>query len=377
MHDIAFPAMEQILMKIDRALVLSAVLLAFAGAAPSAIAQKKPVKKPVVKKPAKNETKGQGQLTGGFVKFGEIYSLKSGINFQIISARYTMEPIQCYNKTYARADEKLVVVQFAVKNASKNEVALGDQENIITLFDDTGAKYEVGAGCIGLMSNGSKELYRTLKSGQGIGQKELNDNLQVCYRVPLSAKILKFMINEPRLNKNEEVLRYMMAGTDKDADPANVIAPLQTEIADPADKTGAVALKVGNGKAGTFYSAGAFQYRLDKIETTDKALIEGKDPEEGKKFVVATVTVKSLYGGSNSLYEAQCASSEIADMDGDKSKLLYILKPSSGKEIETSQEILYGETYTFRLVFEIDAKAKPKTLKISNDTYPWSFDISN
>src|SRR5438309_12007125 len=78
--------------------------------------QKKPTKPP-----QKNETKGQGQLAGGNGQFGVIYTLQDKLNFEILSAKYTLEPFNSYDLTVVDVDQKLLVLDIAVKNATPND----------------------------------------------------------------------------------------------------------------------------------------------------------------------------------------------------------------------------------------------------------------
>ena len=337
-------------------------------------AQKK--KKPVVKQTQKNETKGQGQLSGGLVKFGEVYSLKGGLNFEILKARYSVEPFYSYENETAHADKKFVILDLAVKNATPSN---NDHFPPITLIDSNGEKYEMGSGMLTLSSKGIASFYLNLKPGQGYGQPDLHDPLQVGFLVPLDAKITKIMIGQPRLNKNEEVLRYLMAGSDKEADAANVIAPLPKTVADPSDESGAKAMPVGKVAIGDSFTTYFSSFKVTGITTTTEPLRSGVSPEEGKQFVIVSVSMKMI--GKKNMGMFYCLDKEattLKDEDGDKASLFGIIKASSGDELQTSDRRFDpGEEINFRLVFQISAKAKPASMNIvAGSGYPWQVSLS-
>ena len=49
-----------------------------------------------------NETKGQGQLVGANGQFGVVYTLDNNFNFEILSAKYTMDPLIAYESPAAK-----------------------------------------------------------------------------------------------------------------------------------------------------------------------------------------------------------------------------------------------------------------------------------
>ncbi len=286
-------------------------------------------KKKSAKKQAKNETKGQSQLSGGLVKFGEIYTLSDKMNYQILRAKYSVEPVLCYSRICATSKTKLVVVDIAVKNASPSEMSFGGDSNYLTLVDESGTQYPTGSGQVSLQSTKGESFYVNLKPGQGLGQAALNNPLQVVFEVPLATKITKMFITPGRASKNESVMRLLMAGSDPAADPHNVIAPLPPEVADPADKSGATAMTQGHGKLNTWCAAGIFAYKLQSVTTTSDAIADGQAPEPGHKFAIATVVIKRLGQQPESIWGAQGDDVIIVDTDGEKNSRIKMMKASS------------------------------------------------
>ena len=72
-----------------------------------------------------NATKGQGQVSGLYASFGTTYTLKSNFNFSIIKARYTLEPFTTSEPISAKTEEKLIVIDLAIKNVAKDDNAFG------------------------------------------------------------------------------------------------------------------------------------------------------------------------------------------------------------------------------------------------------------
>ncbi|MBS1728223.1 MAG: DUF4352 domain-containing protein [Armatimonadetes bacterium] len=325
----------------------------------------------------KNETKGQSQLAGGYARFGETYSLKSGWNFQFISAKYTVQPFLCYGDSLAMSGQKLLVIDFSLKNATHDDMWFGGIDQMISVFDDKGAKYSSCA--TQLESNGIKSMDRTLKPGQGIGQPELKDPLRVCFPVPLDAKITKIILNEPRLGKNEEVVRFLMAGTDKESDPKNIIAPLPKNVADPSDPTGAVALKAGLAKIGDVVPSGEFSFKVTGVTTTKEALDPDNPLEDGKQYVVVTVQAKNIWGDKASYFDAQDTDDNVlVDADGEKYHAAKVLKASSNEEADTGRQMDPDDTYTVRWVFVMSEKSKATVfrLRATSEAYTWAIDLS-
>ena len=298
------------------------------------------------------------------------------MNFQIIRAAYTVDPMICYAGICATRKTKLVVIDFAVKNASKNEMSIGGDANYMTLVDESGNQYATGSGCVELASKGGEEFYTNLKPGQGLGQEGLNNPLRVVYEVPFTAKITKIFVNYGRLGKQENVLRFLMAGTDPAADAKNVIAPLPAGVADPADKSGATAMAVGEGKLNSWYSSGLWAYKVTNVSETSEALGEGKAPGDGKKFVIATVTVKRLGHRPESVWYTKSDDCIVKDADGEKTILSMFLKASSPETVRDDFQLNRGEEMTIRFVFEVSKTATIKSLSLAGQGYPWTFDLS-
>jgi hypothetical protein len=366
--DVAFTSTGRIRLGTVGALALAILVVPAVWAAPT-------------KAPPGNEVKGQTQLHGRNGAFGMVYSLQNGFNFAINAARYTIEPFNGCGGATAGTDEKLVVLDFAVKN-----VSMGDNyfstDDVFTLVDETGQSY--GAKSVGRESRGSSDPDLTLRPGQGRGQTELHDPLRVAFAVPARARIVKIMVNLGRAGHvDEKVIRYYVAGaTRADAgevgDAKNVIAPLPSEVRDPTQPSGAVALEEGRGVSGIFFPSGAFALRLDSFLYTTEPLVDGSAAEEGKRYAVATVTARSLLDQRLSMFDVSGGDSplhEITVADGER------IRPTAYRQANRDEsaehEFKRGDEYTFRIIFTLPVDATAKKLVLgAGAARKWAYDIS-
>ena len=330
-------------------------------------------------KPVTNQSKGQKQIAGGDGTFGTVYSLKDGFNFEVLSARYTVEPLLAQETRMALADKKLVVLDVAVKNARPSD-SYYNPDAYVTLVDAQGELYPNSVADMVLASRSDKEAGWTLRPGQGLGQPERHDPLRLGLIIPAKARIVKIMVNQGRLNRNEKVLRYFIAGaTEAEAgqagDPRNVIAPLPDAVWDPADPSGATALGSGKGTAGVFLPTGAFALRLDGLGYTSEPTKDQGPPGDGKKYAVATITVKSLTPKPQTLYDFTdwpSGACTLTDSDGETNNCVGYIKAKSNERPE--HDFNQGVEYTFRLVFPLNKEATAKTLTLGAGAYrTWTF----
>lgn len=323
----------------------------------------------------KNQTKGQSQLTGGLVKFGEIYSLKGGWNVQLIKAAYSLDAFACYSDVIAKPNKKLVVIDFAIKNATPREKFFNSDQSLFILVDDQGNKY-TWAG-IQLANFGVKGFSPNVQPGQGYGQAALHNSLRCSFQVPLDAKITKIMTNAGRLNKQEETLRYLMAGTDAAADPANKIAPLPKGQADSGDATGVVAAPVGATTMGTPVPSGHFLMNVKSVSLTTDAIAPGMFPNDGNKFVIVVMSVKSVSLKDESAFEVLYYNPTLKDSNGNRINAMKIWAASTPTD-GAVEHFDKGEERTYRVIFQMAASASPTKFQLnSNTAYCWLWDVSS
>ncbi|CAN0312674.1 unnamed protein product, partial [Phaeothamnion confervicola] len=139
--------------------------------------------------------KAQQQQQGANGSFGAIYTMQNNFNLQLISARYSIEPHNDYNGTIANDGEKLLILTYAIKNASPAENYTGGYEFVAV--DEADNNVANGSGTTKLEKSGSAEFNANLKPSQGIGQDPTN-RLTVAFVLPAKAKIRKIMVKPGR-----------------------------------------------------------------------------------------------------------------------------------------------------------------------------------
>ena len=183
--------------------------------------------------------------------------------------------------------------------------------------------------------------------------------------------------------KMEEVLRYYVAGATKEeagevGDAKNVIAVLPDNVKDSADKSGAVALPEGKGTLGVYVPSGSFALRLDGLAYTNEPTVDGAAPEEGKKFVVVSVTAKNITHQTLSMFDVKGGDfphHEITDSDNEAVKPLAYRKMKRDEDPE--REMKPGDEYSFRIIFVLPKDATAKKLILgAGSSRKWTFDVS-
>lgn len=340
-------------------------------------------KKPAPQKHA-TDIKGQGQMVGGNGRFGVTYSLKNGFNVCLLGAHYSVDYFPAYDALFPDDNEKVLVIDFSVKNVHPEDTYVGFAGELFTVVDQRGNIYGDRGGSVALKSTGDEAFSPTLKPGQGMGQPSLHDPLRDAIRMPGDARIVKIIMNQSRLNSNEQIVRYFIAGsTPAEAggtpDPANVIGPLPTTVHDPSDKSGAVALPLGAGARigdGIEYPTGPFAIKLDSLADAPAGLKNnGNDPDEGKKFVILNVTLKNVDYKPQSLFDGSNTDIvRLVDTDGDQYEVVATLKPGSDASVDTQRMMEPGSTYQERFVFSLPTNAKAKqVIYAANRGRKWAF----
>ena len=357
----------------------SALSLALLSAATLCVAAPSKAKRHM---PVPNQSKGQKQISGGDATFGTVYSMKDGFNFEVLSARYTVEPLIAHETRAASADKKLVVLDVAIKNARPSD-SYFNPDAYVTLVDAQGGLYPNSVADMVLTSQSDKEAGQTLRPGQGLGQPERHDPLRLGLVIPAKARIVKIMVNQGRLNSSEKVVRYFVAGATeaeagKTGDPKNVIAPLPDTVRDPSDPSGATALGSGKGTAGVFLPTGSFALRLDGLGYTSDPTKDQGPPADGKKYAVATITVKNLTPKPQTIYDFTDWTSgacTLTDSDGETDACVGSMMAKSNETPE--HDFKQGEEYTFRVVFPLAKDATAKTLTLGAGGYrTWTFAVT-
>lgn len=312
-------------------------------------------------KPAQKPTigiKGASQVAGGQIRFGEIFALKSGFTFQILSARYSLDPLDDYNKEYPGPNDAFVLLTVAIKNNQRSSDNFFNTESHVFQAVDANNENHEGA-LYRLRSKPGEAFSPSLKPGQGIGQGG-TDPLTVAIKVPLKAQIGKLILKQGREGTSEEVLRFLLS------DPKNAVTPL------PAWATGSELVP-----SGTLCPTANYYFRLDSFATASK--LGQNDADEGKKWVLALVTVKNGLSSKQGLYDFtggdDIATMLLVDGDGEKYPASQLLKAK--RDEPADGELDGGEERAFRIAFQVPKDATFKTMLLGSPRgHRYRFDAS-
>jgi len=335
-------------------------LIGAVNAAP--VAKKPPVTKaPVEPKPGIKKTP---QMSGAVGRFGELYGLKSGWTFQILSARYSYDAFDDYNQLYPTADQKLLVLRVALKNGTPEDKFLNTGELQFQIQDSNNQTFE--GGSYRLSSGKNKKFGPNLKPGQGVGQDPKNW-LEVAIPIAEDSKVTKIVLKQGRKGTSEDVMRFFVAGT-QGGDAKNIIAP-----APHGDNTTPL-------KAEGFFPSRYFQFRINGV-TFVSGPIGGSEAPENRRFAVVNLTLKNVTSVAQGTYEFTGDSYDkqlFTDADGEyytSSSDIGLLKASADEQ--TSGEIAPNQEKTVRLVFAVPKTGELKTLSLgSTNAKRWVFDAS-
>lgn len=310
---------------------------------------------------APTDVQGTAQLAGGEGAFGKTYSLgktNNALNYTLTSAEYSIMPITMGTTVYApKAKEKLLVLHYTVQNPQKSDISVNYSSFKLTAVDAKDVNQEFNNY---VAREGTNEIFdAALKPAQKI-------SLYAAFSVPAAGQIPKLIVSR---NDGSPVLRFDLRGKVK-----ALVAP----FADPTDPSGASALAEVPAQPGTFYPMQNLGVKLETaIFSQDK--MDGKQPEDGKRYLIATFSIKNLTGASASAvsFSYSTFKIELRDAEGDKQLFNgYLIKASRDEHADGS--LKPGEEYRFRVYFGLPNDLAAKTLAISEgESRVYAFDVSN
>lgn len=309
---------------------------------------KKPTKaKAAVQKTAKPTgpiVLGTTQLPGDFGKLGTTYTIGKSypINFTLKSVDYSVVPLTIGQNTWVpKATEKRLVLHYTIHNPMPTEQRYYWADLQFTAVDakDTNHTYIQTVA-----REGDREpLSINLKPAQKL-------DVTASIIVPAEGVVPKLIVERER---GAPVIRYDLRGK---------VTPLESGFADPADTTGATALKEVAAQAGIFYPTGDFDMRLDEIAYVNGPLIK-REPGEGKRYLTAIFTIKNRTA-SQKRYVWSDFLPDLCDADGEKSTYTQALLKASRDET-TDGELAPGEEARIRFFFPLPANVAGKTLRLA------------
>ncbi len=311
--------------------------------------------------------KGASQLAGGAIRFGELFALKDGFTYQILSARYSLDPFEAYEPIKPDKNEKLLILTVAIKNNQRDRDNFFG-EHVVQAVDSANQIYESTA--YALKSKPGEGFSPTLKPGQGLGQGGA-DPVELAIKLPQSTSLVKLILKQGREGTSEEVLRFFLAGaTEVEAggkpDPKNLIAPLPAWAAPDALVPLAQLLP-----------SNSYFFQLTGFSTASK--LGETEAEEGKKWIFAHITVKNAWHKSQNIYDFSGGDAinelVLRDMDGEKHPASQLLKAKRDEAAEG--ELDAGEERAFRIAFQVPKDATFKTVLLgSPGGHRYLFDAS-
>jgi hypothetical protein len=298
---------------------------------------------------------GTPQLPGDNGEIGQVYKLRTGnpVYFRLNSAEYTVARIR-FSKSLVipEADEKLLVIHFSVQNPDKDQEMLFRFDSLkFTAVDAMNVNHDhkfIGD------EQTKESLQMHLKPAQRV-------EAYTCIVVPASAEIPKLMVMPP-LTNDGPVLRY---------DLRDKVAALPAPVADPADPSGATALKTVPAQLNTSYPMRFFDVAVEKTEAAATAP-DGSSSKPGDSYFVVTMACKNTAELDSNLRFDTLALT-LTDADGQQLKrgrdLLAATSSSS-----FNQKVPPGAEAHVRYYFIVPKDAKPNTLAIreaTSRTYEW------
>ncbi len=310
---------------------------------------------------AVGDVQGTTQQAGGEGVIGKTYSLgktTNALNFTLSSLEYSVSPVTMGNYVYApKANEKLLVMHYTVQNPQKSELGVTwdafkftavDAKDINIVFNNYVAR------------EGTTSVFNErLKPAQKI-------SLLAAFAVPASGAIPKLIVER---NDGSPVLRFDLRGK---------VKPLVAPFADPADSSGSSALTEVPAQAGTFYPGSSLGIKLEGVAFSGEKM-DGKIPEDGKRYLIATFSIKNILGASANPVSFSYGNFkfELRDAEGDKQVFNgYLIKATRDEHADGS--LKSGEEYRFRVYFTLPKDLTAKTLAVSQgESRAYAFDVSS
>lgn len=314
--------------------------LATAAVCAAALGAPKPVAK--TKPPAKRVVQGTQQLAGDQAVPGQEFTLgqQNPMNFQLDSAEYTTSRVIIGNSVFWPApDEKFLLLHFQFHNPRKAEALIRYDTFSYTAVDSTDTNRDCKRN-LGVEST-KQELNQRLKPGQRMAAYTF-------IAVPANATVPKLIVKA----SDNLVLRYDLTGK---------IKPLSGPTADPADQTGATALKSVLSEPGTWNQIGLWDCRVDSFSTSTTP-IAGKSLPKGGSYFIANATVRNASPGEN-LFRFDTLQIQLADQDGIETRWSgWVLRGSSDQDLQA--RIPSGQEVKIRFMSAVPKGVEPRTFTV-------------
>jgi len=301
---------------------------------------------------------GTDQMPGVWGEFGKEYTIggDSPMNFALKSAEFTVSQVKMGEELFfPTASEKFLVLHFTAHNPQKTEHKTAWSTFKFTAVDANSQSWEY-ANKIALEKDSG--LFSVgLKPAQKV-------DAYTFIRMPADAIIPKLIVYRGEKNP---VVRF---------DMKEKIKPLAEPYADPADKTGSIALTEVPSQLDTYYPLGFFDMKVIGASYTDQPVIKEK-PAAGYRFMVVTVTIKNMNPKDRSVARSTFIPKLVAS-DGEelkwKQELVHATRPEAlpGTVIKPNKEL----TARYFFAVRTDTPAKTLTIQEGLKGRVYAFDVS-
>lgn len=299
---------------------------------------------------------GTAQLAGDNGELGKLYAMRKGdpLYFTLAKAEFTVNPVRIGDTLLsAKADEKLLVLRFTVQNPNKTDRLVRFDSLRFMVVDAQNVNHQCRAQWGDALT--SQQVGLLLKPAQKL-------EMYTAIPVPAAGEIPKLMV-QSNVDNDGPVLRYDLRGK---------VVALPAPIADPADATGATALKEVPAQMNTSYGLDEFAVTMEKSEFVTTALDAGP-PSNGGRYLVVTLLVKNLLTRDN-LLRWDAFRLALVSADGETLRYRTTLMATANRPF-SSQVKPDGEVRV-RLYFEVPNDAVPQSLTISQrDSHKYVFPI--
>lgn len=272
---------------------------------------------------------GTTQLAGQQANVGTSYTVgrANPLNFNLTAAEYRLEPITLRDVYSAQADQKLLVLRFAVQNPTPRDLPVGYAAFKITAVDDKDVNYEFD----GYVAREGEfaEYDAALKPSQRV-------NLVAAWPVGANANIVKLLVE--RKGEDAPILRYDLRGK---------VKPLTS----PFSLDGIAALAEVKAQTGIYYPLQRLAAKVESFAFTSEAL-DGRPPAEGRRYLTITTSVRNLSANQDIPISYRNFTVVLTDADGaTQENPNYTVRASGGDRFESN--LRPGAEARFRFYFEV------------------------
>jgi hypothetical protein len=283
---------------------------------------------------------GTSQLAGSSGQLNTAYTIgkSSLINFNLVSARYSLEPVSIRSSVYsASQDEKLLALRFVIQNPANKDLRVYRNALKITAVDEKDVNHVLESrwARVGELD----EYDANLKPSQRI---ELN----TAFAVPANVRIVKLLVEG---ESGAPILRYDMTGK---------IAPLPA----PYSLDGFTALTRVPAQVGQSYVLQRFSAKVEQIAFST-APIAGREPSGGKRYLVANISVKNLTKNEPLRVFYDTIRARVIDAEGVTNEDDTMVRPSTGADFDTT--LAPSAEARFNIYFEVDNNLGLKTFEFN------------